>query len=86
MDSTFSPYPSSDSILIAEVPVNNRRFRYSFALTPEVGRRFDGSPGKIGPGLWNLVIRSDALTEKVILILPSEIPEPRAVLYDRGRI
>lgn len=80
------PYSTPDSILVATIPVKDGRFSYTFTLTPEIGKCLDGSPGKIGPGAWNLVYRGDYYGESYFLILPSQIPEPKAIVYDRGKV
>lgn len=80
------PYPTQDSILIATIPVENNRFKYSFILTPEIGKLYDGSGGKIGPGQWSLMYAGGYLSGHNLTILPSDMPEQKAVIYDRGRI
>ncbi|MBE3582020.1 MAG: hypothetical protein IMW96_10390 [Thermoanaerobacteraceae bacterium] len=80
------PYPVPEAILLATVPVNHGRFSYTFTLAAELGRRLDGSPGKLGPGAWELMVRSGSDFMVPFTILPPQQPEPQAVVYDRGRI
>jgi len=81
-----APYPVPEAILIATVPVEHDRFSYTFTLEEEMGQTLDGSPGKIGPGAWSLVVVSGGQTMLPITILPAGQQEPRAVVYDRGRV
>jgi len=81
-----APYPVPEAILVATVPVKYHRLTYTFTLTEEMGRRLDGSPGKIGPGAWELVVKGDAEWTIPMTILPPGPAEPRAVVYDRERV
>ncbi|TDA70319.1 MAG: hypothetical protein D9V47_01915 [Clostridia bacterium] len=80
------PYPVPEAILLATVPVEHDRFRYTFTLAEEMGRKLDGSPGRIGPGAWQLVVESGGETMLPVTILPAEAPEPRAVVYRQGQV
>jgi len=81
-----APYPVPEAILLATVPVEHDRFSYTFTLEKQMGQRMDGSPGEIGPGAWELVVVSGGQTMIPLTILPSRVPEPRAVIYDRGKV
>jgi len=80
------PYPVPEAILIATVPVERDRFTYTFTLTETLGTKLDGSPGRLGPGAWLLVVQSGSQTMVPVSILPEEAWEPRAVGYCRGRV
>ncbi|MBC7347022.1 MAG: hypothetical protein H5U00_06135 [Clostridia bacterium] len=80
------PYPVPEAILLATVPVVHGRFSYTFTLAAELGRRPDGSPGKLGPGAWELMVRSGSDSTVPFTILPPQQPESRAVVYDRGKV
>ncbi|KKM09712.1 hypothetical protein SY88_17375 [Clostridiales bacterium PH28_bin88] len=81
------PYPVPEAILLDTVPVGNGRFSYTFTLVEETGRKLDGSPGRVGPGSWQLVVSSGGGTTMLpVTILPAEAPEPRAVVYRRGKV
>jgi len=87
MPSAPAPFPVPEAILIDSVPVEHDRFSYTFKLAEQMGQMLDGAPGKIAPGAWDLVVESGAETRMLpITILPSVQPEPKAVVYDRGRV
>ncbi len=81
------PYPIPEAILLVNIPVENDRFAYTFTLTEEIGKALDGSPGRIGPGAWGLVVNSGSVqTTLPVMILPPEEAPPRAVLYHQGQL
>ncbi|GAW91295.1 hypothetical protein Desgi_3148 [Calderihabitans maritimus] len=81
-----APFPVPEAILLATVPVENDSFSYTFTLSETMGERIDGTPGRPGPGAWHLVVNGGGQTMIPITILPSGPPEPRAVVYDQGRV
>jgi len=81
-----APYPVPEALLVATVPVTDHRFTYTFTVIEEMGRRLNGSPGKVGPGAWELVVKGDAEWAIPMTILPPGPAEPRAVVYDRERV
>lgn len=81
------PYPIPEAILLDRVPVEHDCFSHTFTLKEEMGKKMDGSPGQIRPGEWQLVVSSGGgSTFLPVFILPPEIPTPRAVAYDGGRV
>ena len=81
------PYPVPEAILLETVPVKHDRFSYTFTLAEEMGKALDGSPGRIGPGAWGLVVNSGSgQTTLPITILPETEAPPRAVLYHQGLV
>lgn len=80
------PYPVPEAILLATIPVEYDRFSYTFTLAEEIGRKLDGSSGRVGPGAWQLVVNTGGgMSVLSVFILPAEAP-PRAVLYQRGQV
>ena len=67
------PYPAPEAILLATVPVEHNRFTYTFTLAEEIGTKLDGSPGRIGPGAWLLVVGSGGQTVVPITMPGTEL-------------
>lgn len=77
------PFPVPEAILVATVRPDHGYFRHTFALSETLGRRQDGSPGRIGPGAWSVWVSGAGLP---LTILPAEPGPPRAVAYVGGRV
>ncbi|MGB9887139.1 MAG: WD40/YVTN/BNR-like repeat-containing protein [Moorellales bacterium] len=74
------PYPVPEAILIATVPVEHDRFTYTFTLTETLGTKLDGSPGRLAPGEWLLVVQAGRQDMLPVSILPRAAAQPQAPL------
>lgn len=78
-----APYPVPEAILLGKVPIKYGQFSYKFKLQEAMGKLMNGKTGQISPGEWQLVVGGSFLP---ITILPHQIPQPKVVIYDHGRI
>lgn len=88
MGSTITNIKSdTEVIFIDKIPTKHDKLSYTFTLKEEIGKKKDGTAGKIGPGEWMVVVSTENNASYLpIKILPRETSSSLAVAYDNGRV